>query len=130
MDALRKAKRDARKAARDANKAAKDAIEKMDKTNPDKDKLKEALDKIKERLNLFAFGPQPAGSAALATLTASGKVEINIAGTGETIGHVADLKIQNLTDQPLTCAISPMILESSQRKESALCLSARANRCT
>ena len=116
LDALRKAKRDARKAARDANKAAKDAIEKMDKTNPDKDKLKEALDKIKERLSLFALGPQPAGSAALATLTASGKVEINIAGTGETIGHVADLKIQNLTDQPLTCAIPAMILESVSGK--------------
>jgi len=113
LDALRKAKRDARKAARDAIKAAKDAIKKMDKTNPDKDKLKEDLDKIKDRL---ALGLQPAGSAALATLTASGKVKADIAGTGETIGHIADLKIQNLTDQSLTCAITPMILESSSGK--------------
>ena len=43
-------------------------------------------------------------------------MKIDIAGTGETIGHVADLKIRNLTDQPLTCAIPPMILESSSGK--------------
>lgn len=116
LDALRKAKREARKAARDAIKAAKDAIEKMDKTNPDKDKLKDDLDKIKDRLKLFALGPQPVGSATLATLTASAKVQSDIAGTGETIGHIADLKIQNLTDQPLTCAIPSMILESRSGK--------------
>jgi hypothetical protein len=80
-----------------------------DNTNPDKDKLK-------KRLKQLALGPQPAGGAALATLTASGKVKTDIAGTGETIGHVADLKIQNLTDQPLTCAIPPMILESVSGK--------------
>jgi hypothetical protein len=50
---------------------------------------------------------------SLGSLVASGKVKVESAGTGETIGHIADLKIQNLTDQPLTCAISPMILESS-----------------
>jgi hypothetical protein len=49
---------------------------------------------------------------SLGSLAASGKVNVETSGTGETIGHVADLKIQNLTDQPLTCAIPPMILES------------------
>src|ERR1700730_6868529 len=49
---------------------------------------------------------------SLGSLVASGKVKVESAGTGETIGHIADLKIQNLTDQPLTCVISPMILES------------------
>ena len=53
---------------------------------------------------------------SLGSLTASGKVKVETSGTGETIGHVADLKIQNLTDQPLTCAIPPMILESGSGK--------------
>jgi hypothetical protein len=37
-------------------------------------------------------------------------------GTGETIGHVADLVIQNLTDQPIEVTIPPMVLESRSRK--------------
>jgi len=53
---------------------------------------------------------------SLGSLTASGKVKVETSGTGETIGHVADLKIQNLTDQPLTCVIPPMILESGSGK--------------
>jgi hypothetical protein len=53
---------------------------------------------------------------SLGSLAASGKVKVETSGTGETIGHVADLKIQNLTDQPLTCAIPPMILESGSGK--------------
>ena len=53
---------------------------------------------------------------SLGSLTANGKVKVETSGTGETIGHVADLKIQNLTDQPLTCAVPPMILESGSGK--------------
>jgi hypothetical protein len=53
---------------------------------------------------------------SLGSLTASGKVKVETSGTGETIGHIADLKIQDLTDQPLTCAIPPMILESGSGK--------------
>jgi hypothetical protein len=49
-------------------------------------------------------------------LASTGQVKIDSAGTGETIGHIADLTIQNLTDQPLTCAIPPMILESGSGK--------------
>jgi hypothetical protein len=52
----------------------------------------------------------------LGMLVASGKVKIDSTGTGETIGHVADLKIQNLTDQPINCVIPPMVLESKGRK--------------
>jgi hypothetical protein len=37
-------------------------------------------------------------------------------GTGETIGHVADLVIENLTDQPIEFTIPPMILESGGGK--------------
>jgi len=51
-----------------------------------------------------------------AVLIATGKINAETSGTGETIGHIADLKIQNLTDQPLTCAIPPMILESGSGK--------------
>jgi len=49
---------------------------------------------------------------SLGSLAACGKVTVESAGTGETIGDVADLQIQKLTGQPLTCAIPPMILES------------------
>jgi hypothetical protein len=58
----------------------------------------------------------PQGSRTLATFITSGKIKIDSTGTGETIGHVADLKIQNLTDQQITCAIPPMILESGSGK--------------
>jgi hypothetical protein len=39
-------------------------------------------------------------------------VKVDAVGTGETIGHVGDLKIQNLTDGPLRFFIPPLILES------------------
>ena len=41
------------------------------------------------------------------------KIKLETIGTGETIGHVADLKIQNLTDEPLDMIIPPFILESN-----------------
>jgi hypothetical protein len=53
---------------------------------------------------------------SIGSLTTGGKVKVETSGTGETIGHVADLKIQNLTDQPLTFAVPPMILESGSEK--------------
>jgi hypothetical protein len=42
----------------------------------------------------------------------SDPVKIDAIGTGETIGHIGDLKIQNLTDGPLNFFIPPLILES------------------
>jgi len=51
-----------------------------------------------------------------AVLVATGKLTVETSGTGETIGHIADLKIRNLTDRPLTCRIPPMILESGSGK--------------
>jgi hypothetical protein len=41
---------------------------------------------------------------------------VETTGTGETIGHVADLVVQNLTDQTIECSIPPMILESRSGK--------------
>ena len=51
-----------------------------------------------------------------AALISAGKITVETSGTGETIGHIADLKIHNLTDQPIKCAISPVVLESKSRK--------------
>jgi hypothetical protein len=60
--------------------------------------------------------PGPPTGDTLAMLAAAGKVKIDSNGTGETIGHIADLVIQNLTDQPINCVVPPMILESSSGK--------------
>jgi hypothetical protein len=49
-------------------------------------------------------------------------VKIDTFGTGETIGHVADLRLVNVTDQPINCVIPPMILESkSGRNQDYVC---------
>jgi hypothetical protein len=67
---------------------------------------------------VFVFQPmlaQPA-TPTLDALAAAGQVKIDSIGTGETIGHVADLKIHNLTGQPIICTVGPMILESKSRK--------------
>lgn len=52
----------------------------------------------------------------LGALASSDQIKIDSVGTGETIGHVVDLKIQNLTDQPIKCAVGPIVLESKSRK--------------
>ncbi len=43
-------------------------------------------------------------------------VKIDTVGTGETIGHVADLRLENMTDQPINCVVPPMVLESKSGK--------------
>jgi hypothetical protein len=43
-------------------------------------------------------------------------VKIDTVGTGETIGHVADLRLENVTDQPINCVLPPMVLESKSGK--------------
>ena len=59
----------------------------------------------------------PAGRGkTVAMLVSRGFVKIDNEGTGETIGHVADLVIENLTDQPVVCVIPPMVLESRSGK--------------
>jgi hypothetical protein len=45
-------------------------------------------------------------------LISDNKIKIDTAGTGETIGHVADLTVENVTDEPLTVVVPPLILES------------------
>ncbi len=67
---------------------------------------------------IFVFQPMSAQPAAptLEALAVAGHVKIDSTGTGETIGHVANLKIQNLTDQRINCVVPSMVLESVSRK--------------
>ena len=44
------------------------------------------------------------------------KIDIDFTGTGETCGHVADAKVTNRTDQPVSCVIPAMVLESISGK--------------
>ena len=64
-----------------------------------------------------ALGPAslPTGTP-LQSLIQEGQVKIDTVGTGETIGHVGDLELENLTDQPIDGAVGPMVLESKSRK--------------
>ena len=56
-------------------------------------------------------------SEGFCALISENKIRIDDTfGTGETIGHVADLVIENLTDQPIEVTIPPMVLESRSRK--------------
>ena len=63
-----------------------------------------------------AMVERPLDGTALASLTSPRKVGVKVSGTGETIGHIADVNIRNLTDQPLICVIPPMVLESGSGK--------------
>jgi hypothetical protein len=123
----RKALKDRREACKKLKKALaelRQLLQKRRKITSDNSDIEQAIrdaekaekeqKKTPEPPTLSMVTPQ--GAPTLATLVASGKIKIDSAGTGETIGHVADLKIQNSTDQPLTCAIPPMILESGSGK--------------
>ena len=41
------------------------------------------------------------------------QIKVDFIGTGETCGHIADCKIDNLTDGPVSVVLPPLILESS-----------------
>jgi hypothetical protein len=45
-------------------------------------------------------------------LMKSGKISFESSGTGETIGHVADINLKNLTNESLNFLIPPVVLES------------------
>jgi len=44
------------------------------------------------------------------------KIKVDITGTGETIGHIADARISNLTDEAIAFTIPPAVLESHSGK--------------
>ena len=73
--------------------------------------------RIEEASRAAAGSPEKTTDATptLSALASSGQIKVDSVGTGETIGHVADLKIQNLTDQPINCTVGPMVLESISR---------------
>ncbi len=58
----------------------------------------------------------PPQEKTISSLLSNKSVNLAIAGTGNTIGDIAHLKVQNLTDQPISCVIPPMILESTSGK--------------
>jgi len=47
---------------------------------------------------------------------ANHKINVDVVGTGETIGHVANAIVENLTDQPVEVTIPPTVLESRSKK--------------
>jgi hypothetical protein len=123
-----KANDQAQKSEDAAKKADEKADKGEDKDNPQKinrQKQKEKRKKAQEawnkqrklkQLKALTLGPTVPSGNSLAMLASTGQVKIDSAGTGETIGHIADLIVQNLTDQRLICAIPPMILESGSGK--------------
>lgn len=60
--------------------------------------------------------PGKAPDKTLSSLIGQKSVAWELAGTGETIGHIADCKIQNLTSQPISFVIPALVLESSSGK--------------
>jgi hypothetical protein len=111
---LKKALADLRKQRGEARKNPIGPSEQLEKAIRDAEKAEKDQVKIPERPALSMAVPQRAPTVA--TFVASGKIKIDTVGTGETIGHVADLEIQNLTDQPIKCAVGPVVLESGSGK--------------
>jgi hypothetical protein len=119
----------AAKKAQDSEKAADAADKKADKgeNNDDPHKINRQKQKEKRKkvqaawdkcrkfklAGLISLGPS---SNTIGEYVASGQLSVTTPGTGETIGHIADLVVQNLTDQPIVCVIPPMLLESSSGK--------------
>ncbi len=73
-----------------------------------------------ERPSTYAVGPRTAtglgGDGSYAALVADHAIAVTITGTGETIGHIANLQIQNLTPAAVTFVVPPMVLESGSGK--------------
>jgi hypothetical protein len=109
-----KKREDADKAKRDAKrkiKKAKRAIEKAKKEGIGTKKYEEDLKKAQGLLDSIAMGPAPMGQS-LATLMGGGKVTASLAGTGETIGHIADLTLKNQTTEALIVSMPATVLTS------------------
>ena len=133
--------RDALKRRREACKKLKDLIPKMEKEISDeatgkqnlKGTLRDEEDKAAHKVTLrkarecvkkcgepptvamIMPGGSP-GGGTFAALVSGGQLAVNLTGTGETIGHVADAKIDNLTDQAINCSIPAVVLESKSGK--------------
>ncbi len=53
---------------------------------------------------------------SICLLIADNKIDIDITGTGETIGHIADVRVTNFTDEAIAFTIPPGVLESRSGK--------------
>ena len=62
-------------------------------------------------VHAFAGSPQGKGEA-LATLLGQGKIAVSNYGTGETIGHVIDLEVTNLTSEEIDFWVPLTVAES------------------
>jgi len=126
--AYRKALED-RRAARKRLQKALDALHKVlgkrrGSLRNDNSDVEHAINEATKLLNEATAPPvrtvasvmAPDQKPTLAALTATGKIQVETAGTGETIGHIADLRIKNLTDNPVSFTIPAMILESGSGK--------------
>lgn len=124
-EAYRKAleeRRDARKQLKkviddlnDLAKRQKNLSEQDDVKTP----LKEARDALQESEQAISLSRTATGlgtGESYASLTSTGKIKVTNSGTGETIGHVADLHIQNTTGERISFTVPPMVLESGGGK--------------
>ena len=124
-DAYRKALADRRTARKKLKKVIADLLDlkRRQRSLSDRDDVdtpikeaREAQKKSESTISLGRTATGIGGGETCAVLISTGKIKVETSGTGETIGHIADLKIQNLTDQPLAFAIPPTILESGSGK--------------
>ena len=77
------------------------------------EKLEDRLKEVQaEILKLFEESSKPCGPENLFGLIRDGKVKAANRGTGQTIGHVADLILTNLTNKPLSVYLAPTIFTS------------------
>lgn len=83
----------------------------------EKKKLQEDLDGVRQGLKQISEEPQArCGPDNFATLLSTGQIKAANRGTGETIGHIADLILTNLTPAPLTIYLPPTVLTSISKK--------------
>lgn len=124
-EAYRKALNDRRDARKLLKKVIDDLndLKRRQKSVSDKDDvdtpLKEARDALKESDQTISANRTATGlgtGESYAALTSAGKIKVTTSGTGETIGHVADLKIQNTTGERISFTVPPMVLESGGGK--------------
>ncbi|MBM4040173.1 MAG: hypothetical protein FJ290_16835 [Planctomycetes bacterium] len=99
-----------RAAAQTAISAAEKAVQKVP-AGSSRDKREDKVKGLDARLKKVVFGLGGKG-ATLASLAASGKVAVSLDGTGQTIGHVANLTVKNNTTKTVNGYIAPMFLAS------------------
>ena len=65
---------------------------------------------------VFGAPPPPPAFPSLLSFRATGRLEVVTAGCGNSTGHVADLRLRNLTADSLRVEVPPLLLESRSGK--------------